>query len=78
MKELALVYILIQASELVYLRVELPNAFVRIMSADGKEIWTSTLQSGNNTIDISQFQTGIYLVIVQVDSSTTTRKLIIE
>ena len=54
------------------------DASVSVTDMLGKVIYTNKVKSGNNTIDISNYQSGIYLLNVTSENGSVTKKLIKE
>lgn len=61
------------ASEILVLNVE-PNSFVQIYSIDGSLVFEGT---GETTLDVSEFESGIYQVSVLQNDLISTQKLIV-
>jgi CubicO group peptidase (beta-lactamase class C family) len=51
---------------------------LRIFNAIGRQVFKSVISSGNNTIDINQFESGIYFVQLQLGEKVFTQKIIIQ
>jgi len=54
------------------------DALVEIHDMLGKVTYTSKVKVGNNIIDISNYQSGIYLLNVKTEKGSVTKKMIIE
>lgn len=56
------------------------NAQINIISLQGQVVWEKTLNGGNSAVTIAegQLQKGIYIVSVNVNGKTQTKKLIIQ
>lgn len=54
------------------------DANITVNDMLGKVIYTNKVKAGNNTIDISNYQSGIYLLSVTTENGSVTKKLIKE
>lgn len=54
------------------------NATITVNDMLGKIIYSAKVKSGNNTIDISNYQSGIYLLNVKNETGSVTKKIIKE
>lgn len=57
---------------------QLKNASLTIYSILGKEVVTTKLTTVTQSINLSQLQRGIYLVVIENDSKKTTKKLVLK
>ncbi|MBK8081863.1 MAG: family 16 glycosylhydrolase [Saprospiraceae bacterium] len=63
-------------NELTIISSEIKNAIAEIYSILGQKLYSSVLNDENTNIDFSNFQSGIYLVLLTSESGTKTYKVI--
>ncbi|PNQ75076.1 hypothetical protein C1T31_02775 [Hanstruepera neustonica] len=65
------------ATDRINIRSKAQNAFLEIFNITGKQVVSKNLGFGDNTINISQLKSGVYLVRLISESNIETKKLII-
>lgn len=51
---------------------------ISIVSLNGQEVYKATLQNGNNSIDVSSWKRGLYIVKIKNGDNITTQRIIVQ
>ncbi len=66
------------ASNQVTINLNVPSAQLKIYSMQGQFVIKKVLTRGNNNIDISRLNAGVYLINIELNNKIVTKKLVVQ